>query len=231
MAALKLFSLGSASAFLMANAVHQTAKQTSLASDGTSPTYTVKLGEDHVCLDEINAARQAAGLEHFKTESGAELAWPPVTLEDDEQHNAAWNPVCEALTGEESADVAKSANANGFKTGTYAYIALESATADCAAAVSHWKDAASNFTTIPPAKNNQTTLYDKQQNISFVAMYNPLEDAAADCRVVTCTRSAATQSPGVGGVGALSAGEGKTGYALLCMTTPEALTAEAAPFK
>ncbi|CDJ28020.1 SAG family member [Eimeria mitis] len=109
-------------------------------------------------------------------------------------------------------------------------MALESEKPDCAAAVSHWKDAVSNFTTIPPAKNDEAKLYDKQQNISFVAMYNPQENAAADCRVVTCTRSAAPQSPGEGGVGGLSTGEGKTGYALLCMTTPEALTAEAAPF-
>ncbi|CDJ34261.1 SAG family member [Eimeria mitis] len=126
MAALKLFSLASASAFLMADAVHQTAKQTSLAPQGSSPTYTVELGNDHVCLDEINAAREAAGLEHFKTESGADLALPPVTVEDGSEHNTAWDPVCEALTAEESADVTKSATENGFKTGTYAYMALES---------------------------------------------------------------------------------------------------------
>ncbi|CDJ28558.1 SAG family member [Eimeria mitis] len=295
MAAFKLFSLASASAFLMANAVHQTAKQTSLKSDETSATYTVKLGKDPVCLDdinaareaaglehfktessadlglpsatmaedsqhntawdpvcealtanvcilcfsagdepvcldEINAAREAAGLEHFKTESSADLALPSVTVEEPSQHNAAWDPVCEALTAEESAGVTKSATENGFKSGTYAYMELESEKPDCASAVSHWKDAVSNFTTIPPAKNGQTTLYNTQQNISFVALYNPLDDAAADCRVVTCTRSAATPSPGGGGVAALSTGEGKTGYALLCMTTPEALTAEAPPF-
>ncbi|CDJ28019.1 SAG family member [Eimeria mitis] len=68
MAALKLFSLASASAFLMANAVHQTAKQTSLTAQGSSPTYTAKLEDANVCLEEMNAAREAAGLEHFKTE-------------------------------------------------------------------------------------------------------------------------------------------------------------------
>ncbi|CDJ32927.1 SAG family member [Eimeria mitis] len=216
----------------MANAVHQTAKQTSLTAEGSSPTYTVDLGisantwDDHVCLDEINAAREAAGLEHFKKDSSAGLEWPPPTVESS-QHNTAWNPVCEALTAEDAEQVGKSVDQNGFKSGTYAYMELESATPDCAAAVSHWKDAVNNFTTIPPANKEQTTIYKTQQNISFVAMYNPQENAAADCRVVTCTRSAAPQAPGVG---ALSTDDGKTGYALLCMTTPEALTADAEPF-
>ncbi|CDJ30190.1 SAG family member [Eimeria mitis] len=260
MAALKLFSLASASAFLMANAVHQTAKQISLTAEGSSPTYTVELKDANVCLTEMNAAREAAGLEHFKTEtSDGKLTWPSLTVQPkQEEKNPAWDPVCKALMGEdteqletgsdengfqsgtyafmalesatpdcaaaeESAGVEKSVAENGFKSGTYAYMALESETPDCAAAVSHWKDAVSNFTTIPPANKEETKIYSKQQNISFVALYNPQENAAADCRVVTCTRSAAPQAPGVG---ALSTGD----YALLCMTTPEALTADAEPF-
>ncbi|CDJ33394.1 SAG family member [Eimeria mitis] len=134
MAALKLFSLASASAFLMADAVHQTAKQSSLAPQGSSPTYTVELGDEHVCLDEINAAREAAGLEHFKTESSADLGFPSATVEEDSHHNTAWDPVCEALTAEDEEQVEKSTSANGFKSGTYAYMALESEKPDCAAA-------------------------------------------------------------------------------------------------
>ncbi|CDJ31130.1 SAG family member [Eimeria mitis] len=107
-------------------------------------------------------------------------------------------------------------------------MALESETPDCAAAVSHWKDAASNFTTIPPAKSEEEKdIYEKQHNVSFVAMYNPSESAAADCRVVTCTLPAASeQSTG----SFRNSGEDKKGYALLCMTTPEALTDTKAPF-
>ncbi|CDJ34860.1 SAG family member [Eimeria mitis] len=244
MAALKLFSLASASAFLMANAVHQTAKQTSLTAQGSSPTYTVKLGmtantcsdvcivrfsaEDaNVCLEEMNASREAAGLKHFVKES-SEQPWPELTVQErQQQSNPAWDPVCKALIGEEEEQVEESTSAKGFKTGTYAYMALESATADCAAAVKHWKDAVSNFTTIPPANNNDTDLYKKQQNISFVALYNPQENAAADCQVVTCTQTAAAGNPEVQDA---NTDGGKTGYALLCMTTPEALTKEAEPF-
>ncbi|CDJ28017.1 SAG family member [Eimeria mitis] len=228
MAALRLFSLASASAFLMANAVHQTAKQASLIAEGSSATYTVKLAEANVCLDEMNAAREAAGLKHFVKESGEALEWPALTLDQrQEQKNPAWDPVCKALIGEDAEQVENNVAEHGFNSGTYAYMALESATADCAAAVSHWKDAVSNFTTIPPAKNDQTTIYKTQQNISFVALYNPQENAAADCQVVTCTQTAAAGTPGVQDA---NADGGKTGYALLCMTTPEALTDKAAPF-
>ncbi|CDJ34723.1 SAG family member [Eimeria mitis] len=228
MAALKVFSLASASAFLMANAVHQTAKQTSLTPSPASPTYTVDLDGTTVCLDEINAAREAAGLKHFLTES-QQLTWPPTTVQAKQQHNTAWNPVCKALIAEETEQLESSSDENGFKSGTYAYMALESATPDCAAAVSHWKDALSNFTTIPPAKNDEGKLYDKQQNISFVALYNPQENAAADCRVVTCTLPAAsTSTPGT--VNFRSTEKDKHGYALLCMTTPEALKDDEAPF-
>ncbi|CDJ28559.1 SAG family member [Eimeria mitis] len=265
---LKVSALWSKDVFLMANAIRQTEKQSPLAARETPVTYTVVLGEEHVCLDEINAARlentclllkvsalwskdvcivcfytgekhvcleeinaarEAAGLEHFKEESAASLTWPPVTLTQKTQHNTAWDPVCKALTTEESADVAKSGNGNDFQAGTYAYMALESDEPDCAAAVKHWKDAVNNFTTIPPAKNEQTQkeIYSKQQNISFVAMYNPQQNAVADCRVVTCTQ---TTAPNLPAVDTLNADKGKTGHALLCMTTPEALTATAEPF-
>ncbi|CDJ34724.1 SAG family member [Eimeria mitis] len=225
MAVLKLLSLASASALLMADAVHQSEKQAPLTARAQSSTYTVNLGGTAVCLAEINEAREAAGLAHFKVATEEEHMLPKAKTE--EQHNTAWNPVCEALIKEDEEQAEKSTSANGFKSGTYAYMALQSATPDCAAAVSHWKDAVNNFTTIPPAKDEHTKLYEKQQNISFVAMYNPSNDAAADCRVVTCTQTAAPDPP----TDELrNAGEGKTGYALLCMTTPEALKADAAPF-
>ncbi|CDJ28016.1 SAG family member [Eimeria mitis] len=229
MAALKLFSLASASAFLMANAVHQTAKQTSLTPSPASPTYTVDLDDTTVCLDEMNAAREAAGLKHFLTES-EQLTWPELKVQQREkQNNPAWDTVCKALIAEETEQLENSPDENGFKSGTYAFMALESETPDCAAAVSHWKDAASNFTTIPPAKNDEGKLYDKQQNISFVALYNPQENAAADCRVVTCTLPAAsTSTPET--VNFRSTEKDKHGYALLCMTTPEALKDDEAPF-
>ncbi|CDJ34726.1 SAG family member [Eimeria mitis] len=226
MAALKLFSLASASAFLMANAVHQTAKQTSLTAQGSSPTYTVDLEDANVCLEEINTARQAAGLERFKEPSG-DLTWPQTSVAKVEQPSTAWNPVCEALIAEDAEEEASNTDGNEFTSGTYAFMALESETPDCAAAVSHWKDAVNNFTAIPPAKNNETKLYEKQQNVSLIALYNPSDDAAADCRVVTCTLPTGSQ-PSTSNM--RSAEKEKKGYALLCMTTPDALKGEDAPF-
>ncbi|CDJ36430.1 SAG family member [Eimeria mitis] len=226
MAALKLFSLASASALLMADAVHQTPKQTPLTARTVSSTYTVNLGETGVCLDEINDARQAAGLEHFKTPS-AEVTWPKTSAAKAEQPSSAWNPVCEALIAEESEEGEPGAYATEFQSGTYAFMALESETPDCAAAVKHWKDAASNFTTIPPAKNKEPKLYEKQQNVSLIALYNPSDNAAIDCRVVTCTLPGSEPSTS----NIRSAEKDKHGYALLCMTTPDALEGEDAPFE
>ncbi|CDJ36429.1 SAG family member [Eimeria mitis] len=182
-------------------------------------------GEDPVCLDEINAAREAAGLAHFKVATQEEHKLPKTETDQDEGQNTTWNPVCDALIAENSEALEESTE--GFKSGTYAYMALESETPDCAAAVSHWKDAASNFTTIPPAKNKETELYDKQHNVSFIALYNPSNDAAADCRVVTCTLPA-TSNPGPANF--RNTAKEKKGYALLCMTTPEALNEDAGPF-
>ncbi|CDJ27944.1 SAG family member [Eimeria mitis] len=212
MAVLKLLSLASASALLMADAVHQREKQAPLTARVQSSTYTVNLGETAACLAEINEAREAAGLAHFKVATEEDHLLPKTKAEEGDEHNTAWNPVCEALIEADSGEIEKSGGENGFKSGTYAYMELESEKPDCAAAVKHWKDAVSNFTTIPPAKDDQTTLYNTQQNISFVALYNPQENAVADCRVVTCTQTPAPDPPTHE---FRNAGEGKTGYALL----------------
>ncbi|CDJ28018.1 SAG family member [Eimeria mitis] len=186
----------------------------------------------------IPPAKNAAAVKHWKDAVNNFTTIPPAKNDDTDlykkQQNisfvALYNPSNDAAADcrEESADVTKSGNENEFQAGTYAYMVLESEKPDCAAAVSHWKDAVNNFTTIPPAKDDQTTLYKTQQNISFVALYNPSNDAAADCRVVTCTRAAASEPPQV--VYNRSTDGGKTGYALLCMTTPEALKESEAPF-
>ncbi|CDJ34617.1 SAG family member [Eimeria mitis] len=234
-------------------------------------------GTAGVCLDEINAAREKAGLTHFKVASDGEHQLPKAEVEEaDPPHTSPWDPVCKALIEEEAEKPQESRESNGFNSGTYAFMALESETPDCAAAVNHWKDAANNFTTIPPPKKNELNLYDKQQNVSFIALYNPSNNAAADCRVVTCTRPAASEfttipppkknelnlydkQQNVSFIALYnpsnnpaadcrvvtctrpaasdnspsnfrSTAEEKKGYALLCMTTPEALKDNEAPF-
>ncbi|CDJ36470.1 SAG family member [Eimeria mitis] len=228
MAALKLFSLASASVLVMANAVHQTAKESPLTTKAVTATYTVNLGNTGECLAEINAAREAAGLAHFQVAKEEQHQLPKTDIEEpDPPQSSPWDPVCKALIAEDTEQQGGDLEENGFESGTYAFMALESATPDCAAAVNHWKDAVSNFTTIPPPKKNEPKLYEKQQNVSFIALYNPSNDAAADCRVVTCTLPADTEHSTFS---IRKSAEDKKGYALLCMTTPEALNDEEAPF-
>ncbi|CDJ45681.1 SAG family member [Eimeria brunetti] len=227
MAPLKFLSLSCASALLVAQANTQGAKGLSTRSGSEQTvTYSVSLGSPAACLTEINEAREAAGLPNLVEASAAEQKLP----ENNEAEAKPWDKVCKSLIAEEDGSPVEKAagTVDTFQSGTYAFMAMSSKEADCAAAVDHWKAAFRNFTSIPPAKTGETTIYDKQQNISFVAMYNPIKDAAADCRVVTCTRK--TSAPGHNS-NLRSDGQQKEGYALLCMTTPETLKDDGdAPF-
>ncbi|CDJ45676.1 SAG family member [Eimeria brunetti] len=226
MAPLKFLSLAGASALLVAQANNPGAKAQSPVGGGGdgAVTYTVSLEGPAVCLADINEAREAAGLPKFSAATDDESK----TLPQANNEQKIWDPVCKALIAKEGAnpDVKSESAGNAFKSGTYAFMALSSDQADCTAAVDHWKAAFSNFTSIPPAKTEDEPLYQKQQNISFVAMYNPSNDAAADCRVVTCTQAASDSG---GGNNLRSVAEQKTGHALLCMTTPEAFKDKETP--
>ncbi|CDJ45674.1 SAG family member [Eimeria brunetti] len=226
MAPLRFLSLACASALLVAQANTQGAKGlgTRGGSSGGTVTYGVTLGDPAVCFAEINEAREAAGLQSFVKATKEDQQLPGTTNDN----GKPWDEVCKALIEEEEPSVNEKSAPTGtaFKTGTYAFMALSSNEAHCAAAVDHWKAAFSSFTSVPPAKTQEESLYEKQQNISFVAMYNPSNGAAADCRVVTCTKTTAPASPNR----SLSRAEGeKNGYALLCMTTPDAFTNETTP--
>ncbi|CDJ36141.1 SAG family member [Eimeria mitis] len=224
MAPLKIVSLACASALLIAQANTQGAQGQGEEDIQATPTYTVALGNTAVCLAEINGAREDAGLAHFTAAANKEEMWPAT----DEGDNTHWDPVCEALIAKDAEGAkVKGASTTEFKSGTYAFMALESDTPDCAAAVDHWKDAVSNFTSVPPPKTGEDEPYDKQHNISFVAMFNPSENASADCRVVTCTQTT-TQQPSAFNL--RNSGDEKKGYALLCMTTPDAFKNAEAPF-
>ena len=98
-----------------------------------------------------------------------------------------------------------------FSAGTYAYYVANSDTVDCKAVLKQWKDAYKNFEGLPPKYSAEAAVYQNPDNVSLVAMYNPLSGATADCRMVTCTKT--VDSPSTT----------ENGYGLMCMTSPDAL--------
>ncbi|CDJ62575.1 SAG family member [Eimeria necatrix] len=190
-----------------------------------APTYTATLGTSAKCLSEVNSAREAAGLPSFTdAPEGKKLIAPKSNLDEDEE----WKKVCMHLIPTEQTEAVAAANSeNPFKDGTYAFKSLTAAEPNCKETVDHWKAAFKSFTGLPPSKTQGANLYKNQDNVSFVALYNPSSDATADCRVVTCTKTTAggtvlesdsDQSP-------------EYGYALICKTMPSAFADEdSAPF-
>ncbi|CDJ40614.1 SAG family member (sag9), partial [Eimeria tenella] len=189
-------------------------------------TYTASLGNSFECLSEVNAAREAAGLANFK-EMGEEdkLSSPqPPDLEDGSQ----WKKLCEHLIPK-TETAAQSKSTNPFEAGTYAFKSLTAEQPNCKETVAYWKAAYKNFTGLPPSRKEAGTLYNKQDNVSFVAVYTSY--ATADCRVVTCTQ---TNTSTAGPVEVTTDGGSATtkkGYALLCKTMPAAFASDtSAPF-
>ncbi|CDJ32536.1 SAG family member [Eimeria mitis] len=212
MAPLKLLTVVSSSFLFMAKAIDN--------PEPTQPTYSVALGmfprKDGQCLAEVNAARAAAGFSEFAQAVDPTNRLPKEGSPPEEgEPEWAWKPVCEAL----------------IPSGTYAYLPIDNADAvDCNAVVDKWKGAYSNFDELPPPNKDQEELYKKQENVSFVALYNPTKNASADCRVVTCTKTtpAAASAQGTGTQGQSSE---EKASALICMTVPDVLTdGEKAPF-
>ncbi|CDJ32535.1 SAG family member [Eimeria mitis] len=225
MAPLNLLTVVTASFFVLGKAG---------GSGGEQPTYKVAFGDDGQCLAEVNGARVAAGLsELVQAQTGKTEARLPdtATTPSEPDDGWAWMPVCKHLipdAGEEKASRVEVAAK--FQTGTYAYLPIDDpASVDCNAVVDKWKGAYSNFDGLPPANKNEENLYKNQENLSFIALYNPSKDATADCRVVTCTK----KTP-VAERAAQSGDQGQStetkASALICMTVPDALDEEKAPF-
>ncbi|CDJ36559.1 SAG family member [Eimeria mitis] len=200
-------------------------------------TYAVKLGEDGTCLSEINAARKKAGFNDFVIPQAGtkDKRLPDKEKPDADKYNEwVWKPVCAALIKEEAGEGRADEVSNTFGSGTYAYHAVDDAGApNCTAVVDHWKKAYSNFSGMPPSRKDGDTVYSNQDNVSLVAMYNPSDDATADCRIVTCTKTTktSTTTPERQADQEVET-ETKEGSALICMTTPDVLPAKngTAPF-
>ncbi|CDJ32937.1 SAG family member [Eimeria mitis] len=237
---LKFLTLATATIFLLdtntANAAENTAKRVD-------------------CSASMNEARKLVGFAEFTVGETTEEKLPI----DSVSKTAGATPatyvesVCTALKASE-ASPAKS----GALDGTYAYVVQEGASADCEAAVDHWKAALSNFKGLPPQYTEDTELYKAPQNVSFISLFNPKENPKVDCAYFTCPAKENTPKPQNTDVGA-GTGDGaekdppqddgdeddegdpdaggesetttdKEVKALLCITTPNALTQGAAPY-
>ncbi|CDJ62579.1 SAG family member [Eimeria necatrix] len=198
------------------------------SSQGNQPTvtYTASRGGSVKCLSEVNAAREAAGLPSFGEASGDEQLSDPGDSELDE--GTEWRKLCEYLIPTQTEPAEAARVAKPFEQGTYAFKSLTAEETNCKETVDYWKSAFKNFSGLPPSKSQAGELYNSQDNVSFVALYNPSSDATADCQVITCTKTTTT-----GGSEQRSDPQrsNEYGYALICKTMPTAFTSnDSVPF-
>ncbi|CDJ62234.1 SAG family member [Eimeria necatrix] len=184
----------------------------------------MRAGGENYCVDEVNAAREAAGFSGFtEAKEGGKLPTPEEELDDGD-----WKKMCEYLIPTQEQTYGSVAPAEPFKDGTYAFKPLTSDKPDCKSIVDSWKAAFENFTGLPPSQNQAAGLYDNQDNVSFVALYNPQSNATADCQVATCTKTTSSPPQDFRDSPDQAA---ENGYALICKTMPTAFqNKDTAPF-
>ncbi|CDJ51389.1 SAG family member [Eimeria brunetti] len=248
MAAVKFLSLATAAIVLLDT-------EAANASAG-STTANKAVGVD--CSAAMNAARNRVGFTELTLgKATGELLPLDSTVGDAGTGTKYVDEVCKALKAEESGTpAAKSTGLNG----TYAHVVQEGANADCEAAVDYWKAALKNFTGLPPTYTTETDLYKNSQNVSFISLFNPKENPKVDCAYFTCPAKQAVTDPstdegeeegeedgtgpdgagpsrekGTHIVGRSVGGEDATTTekevkALVCITTPSALTNDTAPY-
>ncbi|CDJ34478.1 SAG family member [Eimeria mitis] len=186
------------------------------------------------CSESMNAARKLVGFADLTLgeEGNEKLPIDPAAKARTETVAAYVKSVCTALKSNE-------ASPPGDLTGTYAYAVQEGTSANCEAAVDYWKAALSNFDGLPPQYTAETKLYKTPQNVSFISLFNPNENPKVDCAYFTCpAQQDEPNEPDGASVREKDSeleGEGesttdKEVKALLCVTTPNALTTNKAPY-
>ncbi|CDI74851.1 SAG family member [Eimeria praecox] len=207
----KLFSLAVAAVHLAE------AQQTSTATN---------TAERVDCSADMNVLRTRAQLAEL--ELGTDDTTQLPILKDDSTSPPKKVPNTEYLTKVCDAMKKSTVTESGFKPdGTFAYALQDGNTADCAAAVKYWKDAVSNFDSLPPAYTTDEAKYKDPQNVSFISMFNPAQSPKVDCAYFICPAAAAdTKTAGTGS----ETTEDKELRALLCVTTPKVFTVNNKPF-
>ncbi|KAL8449687.1 hypothetical protein Emed_002942 [Eimeria media] len=152
---------------------------------GSEANYDNFSGSRVSCLDELNHYRVAAGFSSF-TESdiltSQEKNEVPSTKETNSKLDSNFlNYACNSLQSKSAALSTDRA--------TFAVHSQSGTNADCSAAVEYWKGAIANFDSLPPEYQESTTPYNSSKNVSFVALFNPKNNAAVDCAYVTCQKT------------------------------------------
>lgn len=239
MAPLKFLSVAAAALLCAANAQDETAGATA------EPTVI----EAPKCLETINAARKLVELpalekpEKKDQKFGKQSSDAAADKQKDflKQACAVLNPKAAERT---SGTVEKISY-----TGNFAYAAQADATDKCDDAVETWKKAVTKFESLPPKYTEAEKLYQDNDNLSFVAMFNTNTDATMECGIITCPAEKAAEEEGEDNgpkeeeeedssqsrKKSLRSKDGETEtkadvYGLVCYTAPKTLSKEKEPF-
>ncbi|CDJ35225.1 SAG family member [Eimeria mitis] len=191
---------------------------------GASGDAVVNTAERAECWEQLHEARSLVGFPEFTPANILKITdndWTSGQRGNITTLKEYLAKVCNAMkTNEAPVDLTPKTE------GTFAYAIQEGENADCKAAVDYWKDAFTNFNgELPPAYAAGTKPYDNAQNVSFISLFNPQASPKVDCAYFVCP--AATQKSKSSQD---STETDKDVKALICVTTPNALTESQKPF-
>ncbi|CDJ51390.1 SAG family member [Eimeria brunetti] len=183
MAALKFLSLAAAAIFLLDT------KGANASSPGTTANKAVNVD----CSAAMNAARNRVGFTELTVgKEAGEILPIDSTINQKGSGTNYVDQVCAALKAEAGGTPGA---ASSTLNGTYAHAVQEGVNADCEAAVDYWKAALNNFTGLPPTYTTDIDLYKNSQNVSFISLFNPKENPKVDCAYFTCPAKQAEDTP------------------------------------
>ncbi|CDJ35226.1 SAG family member [Eimeria mitis] len=174
------------------------------------------------CWEQMNLARTAAGFDKLTQQNMFKLSasdWAN-TRDQATKLTEYLGNVCNAMKTNTAPEGLTPV------AGTVAYAVQEGEQADCQAAVDYWKEALTNFNgEVPPAYGANAAPYDNTQNVSFISLFNPQANPTVDCAYFVCPASTQNAKEQQG-----NTNTDKSMNALICVTSPSALTNSQEPF-
>ncbi|KAL8453393.1 hypothetical protein Emed_000892 [Eimeria media] len=204
------------------------------------PPTVSRTGKRVNCREAFNAARTKVNFPAFK-EPGEKAKLPILDSTNDSSSTSPEpgpSAAARAQTSGGSPDPDAKAKEVDFVNAVCDAIETETETEACDAAVAYWKEAVKNFPSLPPSYSKGKELYAKDQNVSFVGLFNPNPQPTVDCAVITCSLNTDSNNAktlnGNDLSGTVPGSEGenkkKTVYSLVCLSTPQALEETKEPF-